>query len=258
MEKQSKDSPQVWFVKHEGQVSGPVTASRVRQLLLDGALDLTDQISSDQQVWQQVLQVPSVVPLQLRAASGDKDEMPKVEARAQTREKDRARIGRIPILPLTISILVMGVVLVVSLLIGMPEHIDTPQCDQPPAPGVNWRNCLLLGIDVGSASLAGANMNSAVLRQGKFSATNLNGVDLSYADIRQADLRYAQMQNSLLVGANLQGADLRDADLTNSNLQFADLSGSRIDGVLWSGTRLDSAIWFDGRTCGENSVGQCR
>ncbi|MES9831110.1 MAG: pentapeptide repeat-containing protein [Candidatus Thiodiazotropha sp. DIVDIV] len=258
MNKQSENSPQVWFVKHEGLVSGPVTASRIRQLLLDGALDLSDQISLDQQEWQQILQVPSVVPLQLRADSGDKDAIARIEARAQTRNKERARIGRVPVLPLTVLTVVLGAALLISLLIGMPDQIDTPQCDQPPAPGINWRNCLLVGIDVGSASLAGANMNSAVLRQGKFSATNLNGVDLSYADMRQADLRYAQMQQSLLVGTNLQGVDLRDADLSNSDLQFADLSGSRIGGVLWSGARLDNAIWFDGRTCGEKSIGQCR
>ncbi|MES9862795.1 MAG: pentapeptide repeat-containing protein, partial [Candidatus Thiodiazotropha sp. 4PDIVS1] len=158
MNKQSENSPQVWFTKHDGLVSGPVTASRIRQLLLDGALDLSDQISLDQQEWQQILQVPSVVPLQLRADSGDKDAIARIEARAQTRNKERARIGRVPVLPLTVLTVVLGAALLISLLIGMPDQIDTPQCDQPPAPGINWRNCLLVGIDVGSASLAGANM----------------------------------------------------------------------------------------------------
>lgn len=258
MIKQNNESPQVWFVRQEGVITGSVSEARIRQMLLEGSLTLSDQISLDQQDWKQILQVPSVVPLQLRADTGDKDAVAKVAAREQLRAKDRARIGRVPILPLAVFIVVVAGALLLSLLIGMPAQPEAPNCDRPAAPGVNWRNCLLLGIDVGSASLAGANLNSAVLRQGKFSATNLNAADMSYADMRQADLRYAQMQASLLVGANLQGVDLRDADLRNADLRFADLTGSRIDGVLWSGARLDSAIWFDGRSCGENSLGQCR
>jgi hypothetical protein len=253
-----QQSSEVWFTKHEAMVSGPVTEARIRQLLLEGALELTDEISLDRQSWRQISQVPSVVPLQLRAQSGDKEAIAKVEAREQLRVRDRARMRRLPVVPLMVTLLIVGLALLVSLLIGIPEPEDTPQCEQLPAAGVNWRNCLLLGVDVGSASLAGANLNSAVLRQGRFTATNLSGADLSYADLRQADLRYAQLRHAIIVGANLQRADLRDADLQGSNLRFADLTGSRIDGVVWEAVRLDGAIWIDGRSCGDNSVGVCR
>jgi hypothetical protein len=253
-----QQSSEVWFTKHEGLVSGPVTEVRIRQLLLEGALELTDEISLDRKSWQQIITLPSVVPLQLRAQSGDKEAIAKIEAREQVRVKDRARIRRLPVMPLMVTLLVVGLALLVSLLIGMPEPEGTPQCDHPPAAGVNWRNCLLLGVDVGSASLAGANLNSAVLRQGRFSATNLNAADLSYADLRQADFRYAQLRHAIVIGANLQRTDFRDADLQGSDLRFADLTGSRIDGVVWEGVRLDGAIWVDGRSCGDHSVGECR
>ncbi|MCG8486314.1 MAG: pentapeptide repeat-containing protein [Chromatiales bacterium] len=258
MKEQNSESPKAWFTRHEGVISGPVSEARIRRQLLEGLLNLTDQISLDQQEWLEIGKVPGVVPLQMRAESGDKAAIAKVEARAKQRTRERAREGRIPVVPLVVSVVVLAGVVLLSLLIGMPEKIDTPQCDHPPTPGVNWRNCLLLGIDAGSASLAGANLNSAVLRQGKFSATNLSGADLSYADLRKADLRYAQLVNSVLVGANFQGADLRDADLRNGDLRFADFKGARMDGVVLSGSRLDDAIWTDGRHCAEQSLGVCR
>jgi hypothetical protein len=258
MNELKRESAQAWFIRHEGLISGPVSDARIRQQLLEGLLNLTDQVSLDKQEWLEIGKVPGVVPLQMRAESGDKAAIAKIEARAKQQTRERSRVATIPVIPLLVSVVVLIGVVLISLLIGMPERIDTPQCDDPPAPGVNWRNCLLLNIDVGSASLAGANLNSAVVRQGKFSATNLSGADLSYADLRKADLRYAQLTNGLLVGANFQGADLRDADLQGGDLRFADFTGARMEGVLLSGSRLDDAIWTDGRQCAEQSLGACR
>jgi hypothetical protein len=258
MNEQNRESQQAWFARHDGLISGPFSEARIRQQLLEGQLTLMDQISLDKQTWQEIGKVPGVVPLQMRAESGDKAAIAQIEAREKQQSKERVRVKSVPVVPLAVSAVVLIGILMVSLQIGMPEQIDTPQCDQPPAPGINWRNCLLLGIDVGSASLAGANLNSTVLRQGRFSATNLSAADLSYADLRKADLRYADLTNGLLVGANLQGADLRDADLSASDLRFADFTGARMDGVLLSGAHLDDAIWRDGRRCAEASLGVCR
>jgi hypothetical protein len=258
MNKQDYTSSQRWYTKHEGVTMGPLTEARIRQLLLEGKLDLADQISEDQQAWVCISEVPSVIPLQLRAESGDKEAMAKVETRARLRAEDRASGRRFPLLPLLVSVGIVGGLLLVSLWVGMPEEDDSPQCDLPPGPGVNWRNCVLLNVDVGSASLVGANLNSAVLQQAKLSATQLNGADLSYADMRKSDLRYAQMQNSRLVGTNLQGVDLRDADLSRADLRFADLTGAQIRGAVWTGARLDGAIWIDGRECEANSTSACR
>jgi hypothetical protein len=253
-----ENPPQTWYVKHEGRMAGSLTEARIRQLLLEGELGLSDEISMDNESWQHILSVPSVVPLQLRADSGDKEALAKIAAREKVRANDRAESRQLPVVPLTVSLLVVGFVLLVSLLIGMPGVSDTPQCDAPPAPGVNWRNCLLSGVDVGSASLAGANLNSSVLREAKLSATDLTAADLGYADLQQADLRYAQLNGAILLGANLQNADLRDADLSQADLRFADLTGSRLSDALLQGARMDKAIWIDGKTCGNASIGVCK
>jgi hypothetical protein len=249
--------PHSWFVKHDDLVIGPLNSARIRHLLLEGELELGDRISPDKRNWQAISQIPGVVPLQMRAEEGDEAAQAKVAARAAADARDARQENRFPLLALTISLVIVGMVIFYSLWQGMPTTIDEPLCQAPPSPGVNWRNCLIETLDVGSASLAGANLNSAILRHAKLSATDLSHADLRYANLSHADLRHAKMHSAGMVGVNLRFADLRGADLTHADLRFADLSNSRIDDVRLQNTRLDNALWVDGRRCGTNSIGSC-
>ncbi|MES9968833.1 MAG: pentapeptide repeat-containing protein [Candidatus Thiodiazotropha sp.] len=257
MEKPEQNKPQSWFVKHDDMVVGPLTSARIRHLLLDGELGLSDQISPDRQSWQAISRMPSVIPLQLRAAEGDADAQAKVAARERADARDHQQERRFPLLSLTIALLLIGGAVLYSLRYGMPEAIDESACNAPPAPGVNWRNCLIQDLDAGAASLAGANLNSAVLRRAKLSTTDLSNADLRYANLSHGDLRHAQLQGAAMVGVNLQYADLRGADLSNADLRFADLTNSRIDDARLHNAKLGSALWLDGRSCGEGSIGKC-
>ncbi|MCU7906452.1 MAG: pentapeptide repeat-containing protein [Candidatus Thiodiazotropha sp. (ex Epidulcina cf. delphinae)] len=258
MQQQDEKSPQAWFVRHEGLVMGPFSGARIRHLLLKGELDLEDEVSPDKMQWLKIKANPAIVPLQLRAEAGDREAMAQVEAREKAYARDSEQETHFPLIPLLVALLLTGTIVVFSLWIGMPEDVNRPQCDAPPGPGVNWRNCLMVDLDVGAASLAGANLNNAVLRNARLSATDLTAADLRYANLSQADLRYAQLGEAILVGADLRQADLRDADLSRADLRFADLSDSRIDDATLQGVRLDGAIWIDGRSCGADSIGNCR
>ena len=71
MSEQDESKPTVWFVRHEGMPMGPFPGAKIRHLLLEGELSLTDQISIDRKQWMRLLKVPEVVPLSLRAEAGD-------------------------------------------------------------------------------------------------------------------------------------------------------------------------------------------
>jgi hypothetical protein len=251
------ERPHSWFVRHDDLVIGPLSSARIRHLLLEGELELRDQISFDKHNWQIIAQIPGVVPVQMRAEEGDKAAQARIAARAVANARDTREEHRFPLLALIIFLLIVGVVVFYSLWHGMPEIIDEPTCHAPPSPGVNWRNCLIEGVDVGSASLSGANLNSAVLRHAQLSATDLSHADLRYTDLSYADLRHAKMPSTAMVGVNLRFADLRGADLSHADLRFADLSNSRIDDARLQNARLGNAIWIDGRSCGANSIGRC-
>ena len=250
-------SPHSWYVQHEGVPIGPLSGAKIRGMLLDGELALSDRISVDRKQWARVDSVPEVVPLQMRADAGDAEALAALKARKKSDAQDSAEERRFPVFALVVVLLVIGGVLAFALKVGIPQMTDTPQCDAAPAPGVDWRNCLLTGVDAGSASLANANMSSAVMRNARLSATNLQGANLQYANLNDADLSYAQLNGANLMGANLQGADLRGADLSHSDLRYADLSKSLIENAVFTGANMEGVIWFDGTTCAVTSVGRC-
>ncbi len=257
MSNEDDKKPPTWFVRHEGAAMGPFPGSRIRHLLQSGELTLADQISSDRKRWMNMLEVPEVVPLPMRADAGDSGARAELERRRQGNASSRAEERRIPWLALVVSLCVVGGIMGLAVWVGMPEPVDTPQCEAQPAPGVDWRNCVMTGVDVGSASLAGANLNNAVLREARLSATVLSDADLRYADLSGADLKYADLSRSQMLGANLRGADLRAANLTQTDLRYADLSSSQIEGANFQGASLGGSLWVDGTKCAENSVGRC-
>ncbi len=257
MSDEDEKKPKVWFVRHEGLPMGPLSGAKIRHLLLDGELTLDDQISSDRKQWVKMLQVPEVVPLPMRAEAGDTKAQAELKRRQQSDASSAADERRTPWLAIVVLLCLIGGIVSLALWTGLPKEGDTPQCDAAPAPGVNWRNCLLSGLDAGSASLAGANLNSAVLREARLSATDLSGADLRYAELSRADLRYADLRQAQLLGANLRETDLRGVNLAGADLRFADLSSSRIESVNFNGANLGNTIWTDGSTCAEGSVGRC-
>jgi hypothetical protein len=130
-------------------------------------------------------------------------------------------------------------------------------CKAQPAPGVNWSNCAMQGVQ-----LAGQVLDGAVLTNANITAANLQN-----ARLRQADLAYitggianfsaANLQQANLLGATLRGAKLRNADLRGANLAYANLLEADLTGAQLDGARLDKTVWIDGQVCQPGSVGEC-
>lgn len=258
MSEQRTERENSWFLQVEGVLQGPYPSARVRHLLLEGEVSPQDGISPDRKSWRKIQEVAEVVPLKMRAQLGDRSAQAMMHARRITDEQSGAgRAQGFPLVSLLVAMLIVSGIIAGSIWLGLPEQPDEPDCQAPAGPGVNWRNCILIGLDTGAASLAGANLNSAVLRKAKLTATHLAGADLSYADLVGADLSYARLNDAVMVGANLQTAKLVEADLTGADLRFADLTGSRLDGASLRGVRLGGAIWTDGLVCTSESVGRC-
>ena len=254
----TEEKPNHWFLRLEGVQLGPFPSTRVRRMLLDGDVTLQAEISRDRSRWVKIQSVAEVLPPNLRAQLGDSSARSRLHARRIAQQSDlTGERQRFPVTALLVSSLLLGGIIAVSLWKGLPREEQSADCDAKPAPNVNWRNCVLVGVDAGAASLEGANLDSAVLRQAKLTATRLNGANLRYADLSGADLSYAQFTGAVLLGANLRGADLTQSDLREADLRYADLTGCRLDQALLSEARFDGAIWLDGQNCADNSVGAC-
>ncbi|MDZ7754157.1 MAG: pentapeptide repeat-containing protein [Gammaproteobacteria bacterium] len=154
-------------------------------------------------------------------------------------------------------ILVAGLV-ALGFLLGPATVKDTPDCGAPPAPGVNWNNCTMDGLEARDAELEGARIRNARLRDADLLNANLRAADLAYTDFAKANLSYADLSHADLKGATVTAADLTNADLTGADLSYANLRDARLGGAVITGTLLSGAVWPDGRTCGRDSVGECR
>ncbi len=118
---------------------------------------------------------------------------------------------------------------------------NMPDCDAPPAPGVNWSGCDKSGIELDGANLQGANLMDT-----DFSGANLTNVDMSGAHLGGANLSGAELTSVLLRMSNLAGADLSGAllffvDMSNSELYGADFSDSTNVVVLANNSKFNEA-----------------
>lgn len=238
-----------WFVRREGQVRGPFTSARVRHYVLEGRLQMADEVSCDRVTWQILSNVPEVVPMQFRR-NGSVD----AAALAKFERSERLRAWTGILVATTLIVVAVGV----SLWLGNERETTAVNCSSPAAPGVKWGNCQLDGIQLASVDLQGADLSNASLINANMADARLNGADLGYVNLVGADLSYASLQGARLLGAKLRDTSLANADLSNANMAYADLTGALLGGAKLNNARLDGTIWTDGRHCRAPSLGTCR
>jgi len=245
-----QQAPEQWYVRRGGRAAGPVSATRIRRHVLDGRLQLNDEVSRDRKTWQAIGSVPDVTPAQLRRDAAADAQVVEASARGDRRRAFAA---------ISVSLGLLGLGAGIVLWLGSERSaVPAATCDAPPAAAVNWSHCRLDGGAWPSAVLTGADLSNASLINARLADADLSGADLAYANLAGADLSYARLAGARLLGANLRGADLAYAEFADADLSHADLGGARIGAATWQGVRLDGAIWVDGRRCASGSVGGCR
>ena len=125
----AKGSGLDWFVRRGGAVRGPFSSAKVRHYVLEGRLQLDDEVSTDRANWQRIGSVDEVVPRQMR-----NDDTAVAEAEQAQRRIDRWRALRAIVV---VAVVVTALVIAVT-LIGQPEGDWGPDCTAPPQPGVVW------------------------------------------------------------------------------------------------------------------------
>ena len=238
-----------WYVRRGSRVRGPLTSAKIRHYVLDGRLQLCDEVRRDQGDWRPIEAVQEVTPLQLR-----RDRANDRSALEHQVRNDRRRAALSISLTTAIALIVVGSTVWLS---GKAPDVGA-DCLAEPKPGVNWSSCPMDGLARASARLAGANLQSASLINARLNDADLTAADLSYANLTGAQLAYVRLAEARLLGTNLRAADLTHADLSNANLAHADLTGARLGGAVLEGVRLGGAVWLDGRRCAASSVGECR
>ncbi len=277
------------YVRRENRIQGPFPAGQISQCLLIGRFRLTDEVSVDRDTWQPIRSRPDLIPDVLKGdpndpafqerlqaarrwaderrpahAPGEGDQRAPEDIQTleyrQNRESVYRRLSRrkeIAALQV-LAVLAIVVALVWAGFRFMPkEKPAEPRCDAAPAPGIDWHNCRLSGLQALRADLHDARLDSAQLVGANLFASRFDGARLDYADLSVANLSFATFRGASLKGTTLRQADLTSADLRKANLAYANLTGAKIAGARFDEAVLDHAIWIDGRTCLPGSVGRC-
>lgn len=284
-----------WYIRSNDKVTGPFPAGQIQQFVLLGRVKLDAQVSTDAKEWKSLQQYQALIPEVLLADPDDEHARERLAAarrwadeRRQERrsDDDPQRLGpgrREPEPYVTLKYrsrreaitselrsirerYLFSLVFVVVLLLGggiaalylVPEQPMAAQCERDAGPGVNWRGCYKVGIQLIRQDLQRAILNAAALQGSNLFGSNLNDADLAYADLGRSNLSFTNLQGANLKGTNLRNADLSQANLDNSDLSYANLENAILRETSLRGSNLSNAIWLDGRICLPGSIGLCK
>jgi len=274
-----------WYIRHlaDMEVKGPFPAGQISQEILLGRHKAEDEVSHDKEQWHKIRDVPDLLPNilnndaeqpefedRLAAARRWADERRDITGkRATSKTDDVQRLhGLVNKAKRKSSFVsscmqmgaVFGVVfaLVVLAFQYSPEIKVEVDCSTAAKPGVDWRECVLVSIQLAETELKTANLMNTNLEQANMIGANLSQANLKYSKLNSANLQGANLTKANLKGASLVGADLSTALFNQADLSYATLRGAIIDGADFSAAILDGAIWVDGRTCAKDSIGQCK
>lgn len=279
----------IWYLRRSGKIKGPFPAGQISQYVLLGRISTEVEASQDKEVWVPIKRLPELIPEVMVAALDDEDREAQRRLQAARRWADERRgldeeweqadrrnpiasehsrmAHAFPIRQVSLYRWMIGVSVFVMLVVfGVMQYTSdfelqgeqaVVNCKEKPAPGVNWSNCRMSGLQLLKSDLKGANLYSAVLYGSNLYGSNLSSANLSYADLSMTNLSYVEFLHAILKGASLHNADLTNTDLSEADLSYADLTGAKLQGAILTGSRLGNTIWIDGRTCLPDSVGIC-
>lgn len=264
----------LWYTRRDETVKGPFPSGTIRRFVVLGRVLLEDEVSSDQQEWLLVKDVPEVVSPEIRKAiiEGDRallmsarmreDERTGRERRtayddikyAQRRQAERRRSEPVLLkkhrsaktdlreLKRQRSLPAMGMIVAAFLVIaaiGYGLFIGAP----PGAPEPDCAAPASPGINWRNCRLDGlqaesADLRGATLNNAKLREARFSGANLSAGDLQYADFSGADLSYTDLSGALMKGAELQGSDLSNADLSNTDLSFSNLTGANLGGADI--------------------
>lgn len=274
----AKESRQkLWFVRRSDSVQGPFPSGTLRRFMLLGRVKPSDQVSLDRKSWQSVMDVPEVVPPEIRkaAAKGNlydvlparlgEDERSGVERRGvagdakykdqrkgQRRQDEselvkRHQLSKTQLIELYkkrripyLGFLV--VTLLVGMLVGVGLYLGSPDAMSDPdcnAPAAPGVNWRSCRLD--ALSYESANLQGAILNSSILRMAKLSGGMFRQADMQYADLSGSDLSYADLSYARMKGINLQNADLSNADLKNCDLSYANLINSNLGGANLAGA-----------------
>lgn len=280
--------PHLWYIRRDGEVSGPFPTGQVVQYLILGRLEDTDEASIDQSEWQAIADLAEFDRSVETATDADNARRWADERRSERRidkideraDADRRRgeglteqvsraaremlietFWKIPPKGAKATLVVLGtftVVIGILILLTPKQDVIVEKCSASPTQGVDWSHCDLAETRINQANLTSSNLMGAHLHGANISNSSFMHGNLQYVDLGHAKVINVSFSEATLKGSNLRQSTLDGINFIGTDLSYADFRGAKLIDVNFSQARLDFAIWTDGRVCKEGSIDVCK
>lgn len=276
-----KHRTQIWYVRRghgDHETHGPYPAGLVTRYILLGRILKSDEVSSGDNAWSVVSEVPELIPevvqlntddpvsrQRLMAAKRWADER-MVDDRRQSRmgvQRDRRSQERrvsgneeevkhrdVGVITkekgietkkerTLAGLIATGIVIALAVAMFMAKPRTTDSV-------VDCNVLPNAGVNWSNCHKEGALLRDANLIGAVMTNMSLGNADFQGSQLVKADLSYSIMSIALLRNADMRqailvGANLRQSDLENANLEGADLSYADLTGANIRGVNLDNA-----------------
>lgn len=271
----------LWFIRRSGAIKGPFPSGTLRRFMLLGRVTPSDQVSLDQKSWQGVMDVPEVVPPEIRKAAAEgnlydvlpvklgEDERRGTERRNKAedikyqnlrkgqRRQDEEDLVRRHQLSKTqlieqyknnkrktpyLGFIVVSVLVLLSVGVGL--YLGAPDGVSDPdcsAKAAPGVNWRSCRLD--AVSYESVNLQGAILNSAIMRTSKLSGGIFNQADMQYADLSGSDLSYSEISGAKMKGINLQSADLTNVDLTNSDMSYANLQNSKLGGANLEGVIF---------------
>lgn len=268
----------LWFVRREGQVTGPFLTAQISRNILLGRLNCDDEVSVDEVNWQKIIKHPELIPdvMLQKPVDQEKLEIAKIQVDERISEKRRQKQGlhqkmveerrktrerrgteskemlrhrkNINTLNETYKkklkrpkLPVFSIVLLVFVLVIFGFVLTSNQKKEL----VDCSVPASKGVNWQNCLFVkleaeNQNLEQSVLTDAKLNNAKLLGVKFTGSDMAYAEIIESDLSYADLEGVRLVGANLSKTDLRYANLKNADLSYADLTGALLAGANMSN------------------
>jgi len=276
MNNSDKQKKQLWYVRRGTVVQGPYPVGLITRYILLGRIHESDEVSSGDNSWVKVADMPELVPEVMQSDMDDPvsrqrlmaskrwaDERTKLDRRhllkqvGANRRSDDRRVSVVDeaqkrgqtedfikeIVEQKEKDRLLAGMIAVSIVIaaGVAMYLLKPK---PPDAVIDCNVLPQAGINWSNChkegvDLGGVNLIGATMNNMDLSKADLHDSQLVKADLSYSNLSVTNMRDADLREANLVGVNLRQSELANANLKGADLSYADLTGANIQGALME-------------------
>jgi uncharacterized protein YjbI with pentapeptide repeats len=137
--------------------------------------------------------------------------------------------------------LVLGLILI--------DRTALAGCSDPPAPGVDWSDCVKIGLSMNGANFSNANLRGLLLSGSVMTNTSFKGADLTDTRFASTDLTGSDFSGANLLRTTFTAVQLSSTVFHNAKMDVVTATNVDATDADFSGAEVSDAMEFMMKFC---------